>query len=1056
MEQNSDVKNAFLTVLEQLKNEGYLREGEAGNVKAAYSKYVEDLKQKNAASPSPPPVSQSVPVYPASPVSPPFPAYRAYPDDISPRYPSNPAYYGNSPVYKPEPEKRTLTKEEISERNITYILNIGVVLILLSGLIFGTTTWEIMNNAGKVVLLCSASAVLFIVSIIAKAVLKIPKSSSAFWILGSLLFPISLLSIGYFRLFGDYLSFFGEGRYQFGLICALLCLPLYIWSACRSESRTFSWITLVNITLIFVFSVLSFHPANVLFSLLLLGYNLLLLIASFMIKNTKRFSLFFNELPLFLQFNLILSTVIALALFDSAYLYSVNILFASALFFALSLSQKKGGYDYVFGLLFTLGMFLLSRKFQSPAAAFMAVPITGFLFTGLSFLADSDASRGIKLQIFSGISTLLGFVYVSAMLVPLNSPGDYAVGLISLALITANFIFLSFKTNKPFFGIMAPFQCLAISYLFSDLLKTFYFFRHQNELLLFSTILVFVLGYWLNRIERLNHLKYSSLAAALLNTAVVFLISSLHKPELLNLSVISFIFTAQVFILSRKAKDESLKTALNILLSFLIFGSLYLIRTSYSLTGILPHAFAFFCALLTFLLHFVPIKKLADFRKMLFYCGHTLMAIIFLNILITNKNGLVDTAILFILGIAYLYSVAVTKTREKILWFYAALVTSTVIVFHVFTQVKLIYQLDLMKYWLFVAGYLLLALYFIIRKTELSKHVPMFLCVVSVMMIYGSLFAKSMLWYEYAAEIAFAALLCLSIFLSELRLLPVFPLALIFTANHVLVDVMLKGSGVSIPFIVIWFIVLLAVGFKRYLYLFDFERKDADWFGIFALLCVFHFRGAYVDFDVRWLISMLPGLTCSIWFFINRSRLFDNYDFRIGSVLFALSLLWPYYSLLGSGYGQVKDYIYELVLLPLVLLTYICVKWICFGVKNSFLSFAEYFVPAVAYTILLSRLYYADGMTHGLIIGIAGLVSLLYASLFRTKSALIYGCAVILVSVFIETRTFWFSIQWWVYLLVLGLILVAVASFNEYQKNKDHAGVVSRINGFLDKFSDWN
>lgn len=72
-----------------------------------------------------------------------------------------------------------------------------------------------------------------------------------------------------------------------------------------------------------------------------------------------------------------------------------------------------------------------------------------------------------------------------------------------------------------------------------------------------------------------------------------------------------------------------------------------------------------------------------------------------------------------------------------------------------------------------------------------------------------------------------------------------------------------------------------------------------------------------------------------------------------------------------------------------------------------------------------------DGMLFGLLIVSIILFSYIkkYGTLFLTS------IAAILLNVFLLTREFWFSIPWWVYLLILGSILITFAIKNEANEN---------------------
>ena len=119
---------------------------------------------------------------------------------------------------KPIKTKTVQTPEQIRERNISWALILGVILLFIGGLVFGTSNWSSMNNLIKVLFVSLVSIVFFASSYIAEKYLNIKKTAFAFMTLGSLFLPISIISIGFFELLGTWLSFYGEGKYLFGFI----------------------------------------------------------------------------------------------------------------------------------------------------------------------------------------------------------------------------------------------------------------------------------------------------------------------------------------------------------------------------------------------------------------------------------------------------------------------------------------------------------------------------------------------------------------------------------------------------------------------------------------------------------------------------------------------------------------------------------------------------------------------------------------------------------------------------------------------------------------------
>jgi hypothetical protein len=169
-------------------------------------------------------------------------------------------------------QQNKLTKE----RNITLILSLGIILILLAGIILATSTWRMMSNSTKTIVLLMVSILFFVMSSFTERKLKIVKTSFAFWILGNLFLPIILLSIGFFKLLGNYLSVGGSGRYIYGIISAFICLIFFIYSIKKYKNTAFIWISLIDLQLLYWFILKQLHFNYNTRVLMMLIYTLIL------------------------------------------------------------------------------------------------------------------------------------------------------------------------------------------------------------------------------------------------------------------------------------------------------------------------------------------------------------------------------------------------------------------------------------------------------------------------------------------------------------------------------------------------------------------------------------------------------------------------------------------------------------------------------------------------------------------------------------------------------------------------------------------------------------
>lgn len=108
------------------------------------------------------------------------------------------------------------TRNNLDEKNgFKIILNIGVFLIILSSIIFATTTWNTYDDNIKVLILGIETLLFLLLGITLKEIFKVEKSGNALTFISSILLFATFLSAGYFKVFGNYFSLFGEYKYIF-------------------------------------------------------------------------------------------------------------------------------------------------------------------------------------------------------------------------------------------------------------------------------------------------------------------------------------------------------------------------------------------------------------------------------------------------------------------------------------------------------------------------------------------------------------------------------------------------------------------------------------------------------------------------------------------------------------------------------------------------------------------------------------------------------------------------------------------------------------------------
>ena len=108
-----------------------------------------------------------------------------------------------------------------------FILMTGASLIILAAVIFLTSTWHTIPNLLKTIVIMLLGGVFLGASNIAKKTFKLEETANTFLYMALAYLPISLFSISYFGLLGNYLSVHGEGKNLYLFIVSFIVSIIY-------------------------------------------------------------------------------------------------------------------------------------------------------------------------------------------------------------------------------------------------------------------------------------------------------------------------------------------------------------------------------------------------------------------------------------------------------------------------------------------------------------------------------------------------------------------------------------------------------------------------------------------------------------------------------------------------------------------------------------------------------------------------------------------------------------------------------------------------------------
>lgn len=433
LEEQQNRETTFLAELERLKKGGYITNEDYTFIKDSYAQYAIDLAEQEEEDE--------------------IGDLGSDPYEMEHEVESTPEE--SQPIMQATKTTVEKSPEQIRERNITWSLILGVIMLLISGLVVATSTWDQIGPLLKVSLISFVSVFFLGLSWVTGKLLNIKQTAFAFLTLGSLFVPITVLSIGYFELFGPYLSLTGEGKELMGLFGALLSLPLYIRNAAIHQSRLFIWLSYLFSTVAVGFALAALHVSIDFFYLGIMLYNALLLFLYHTYRSLPKFNLFTRELPAYAQLNLVISTLLMLFFYENSIFYSFNLLLTAVLYMSMVFVYNTKEYQFVFSALLAYSAYQFIENIPVGDFSLILFALVGFVYIGLQWVMRNHSFQQKMFQYASGIISFFAFIYISieGLLVTANEAS--VVLLIAYILITLNYGFLAYLTKRELFSYLS-------------------------------------------------------------------------------------------------------------------------------------------------------------------------------------------------------------------------------------------------------------------------------------------------------------------------------------------------------------------------------------------------------------------------------------------------------------------------------------------------------------------------------------------------------------------------------------------------------------------------
>ncbi|WP_059170593.1 hypothetical protein [Bacillus sp. FJAT-27445] len=393
-------------------------------------------------------------------------------------------------------EKKILTSEQIRERNISWLLNIGVIFLLVGGLFVATSNWESMTQVMKSTAIALVSLLFYGFAYLSARILKIEKTAFAFTVLGSLFLPIFVLSLGWFGLLGPYLSVTGEGRFLLGFLGSFVPGAVYAVFAKKLTSRLFVWFSFIAFSIAAGFLLASFRLPVDYFYLGIMAYNAAIIFLFFKLRNRGTLALYAKEFPVFIQANLVVSTLLMLFFFDNELIYSFNLLLTAAIYLSMMYVSGRKEYHFIFSAMIVYGAYqLIEHTYLKGAdAIFYASIAFAFVFIPKTLKGNLLLERAFRYT--SAAVSLLAFFYISVEGMLLRAGEPSFVLALAYVIIAGNFLYLAHAEKQLAFPYLSAAFLGAAFFEASSLFGKYIYDMNLQTSIFIAAMILFILIGW--------------------------------------------------------------------------------------------------------------------------------------------------------------------------------------------------------------------------------------------------------------------------------------------------------------------------------------------------------------------------------------------------------------------------------------------------------------------------------------------------------------------------------------------------------------------------------
>ena len=341
--------------------------------------------------------------------------------------------------------KKPKKKIDSTELKNSTILIVGAILIVISAIVFLTTTWNTSLDIIKTIIVLLMFFVFLGFSHIADKYLHIKETSKVFFYISLSYLPLVFVSISLFKLFGEYLSINGEGRYIYLAASSTIMTLIYYYIMKKKEDlfTTIGGIIFQIISISLFVLIFTNNIKIILISLLVHQLIYLILYINKKYYLNESFHKKFNDIYMVILFIVNIFFAMSYGLFEiDFYLVGILVLYYIICYvYLLAINKRQQEFNCIGPIIITLIFMSIANTYNKGLIIYQLLTL---LNIAIIYLIDYLKDNKIKEESFIITSTNLIIIYILSIVKTTIIP-SYAIMFIYSIFFIINSAFLKNK-----------------------------------------------------------------------------------------------------------------------------------------------------------------------------------------------------------------------------------------------------------------------------------------------------------------------------------------------------------------------------------------------------------------------------------------------------------------------------------------------------------------------------------------------------------------------------------------------------------------------------------